>query len=59
MVVCHCLAVNDRRIRELAAHSTSVADITSSCGAGGDCGSCVDRISAVVESERERIVGSS
>ncbi len=48
MVVCHCLAVNDRRIRSLAATSSSVADITSHCGAGGDCGSCIGRIDALL-----------
>lgn len=45
MVVCHCLAVNDKAITALAADpSVTVDDITSQCGAGGQCGGCRDTI---------------
>ena len=45
MVVCHCEAINDRTIRDaLAAGSTTVDEIARDCGAGSQCGGCVDTI---------------
>ena len=41
MVICHCLAVNDRVITELARQGpVSVDDVIDRCGAGGLCGGC-------------------
>ena len=41
MVICHCLAVNDRVITELAGQGPiSVDDVIAHCGAGGRCGGC-------------------
>ncbi|MEM7094169.1 MAG: (2Fe-2S)-binding protein [Actinomycetota bacterium] len=48
MLICHCAVVNDRKIKELAAGNASVEAIGTLCGAGRDCGSCVDRIEAIV-----------
>lgn len=53
MVVCHCTAVNDERIRSvLAAGATDiddlVADIGARCGAGSRCGGCLDTIRSLV-----------
>ncbi len=53
MIVCHCIVVNDRRIRALISDTTSVEDITRLCGAGRDCGGCVDTIEALLEHHRE------
>lgn len=53
MVICHCLAVNDRAIAELARHdSVTVDDIVSMCGAGGHCGGCRESIGSVLSSAR-------
>lgn len=48
MVICHCLAVNDKAITALATADTTVEDIQSLCGAGGRCGGCVDSIEWVL-----------
>ena len=45
MVVCHCLAINDATIRELIeAGALSVEEIGSRCGAGTECGACVEQV---------------
>ncbi|HAF68533.1 MAG TPA: (2Fe-2S)-binding protein [Acidimicrobiaceae bacterium] len=45
MVVCHCLAVNDSTIRELLdSGALSVEEIGTRCGAGTECGSCVEQV---------------
>lgn len=49
MVICHCLAVNDRAIGELAKGGpVSVDDVVAQCGAGGRCGGCRPAIEAVL-----------
>ncbi|MFQ5558078.1 MAG: bacterioferritin-associated ferredoxin [Acidimicrobiales bacterium] len=48
MVVCHCNVVDDRVIRELIGSRRSLEQITDLCGAGGDCGSCVDSIRSLL-----------
>ena len=43
MVVCHCLAINDSTIRELLnSGALSVEEIGTRCGAGTECGACVE-----------------
>jgi bacterioferritin-associated ferredoxin len=53
MVICHCLAVNDRMITELAGRGpVSVDDVVAMCGAGGRCGGCrhsIERVLANVD----------
>ena len=58
MIVCHCFAVNDRRISELIAElgTPSVADIRAVCGASSDCGSCANTIRGLLESRLETAV---
>lgn len=53
MVVCHCLAVNDLAITEVAVdpHAT-VDDVIALCGAGGRCGGCRDSIEWVLAKAR-------
>lgn len=53
MVVCHCEAINDARIRNLLEGPVldvdgALADISDVCGAGSRCGGCVDSIRALV-----------
>ena len=58
MVVCHCLAINDSTIRELLnSGALSVEEIGTRCGAGTECGACVENVRrlAVPESLAIRI----
>jgi bacterioferritin-associated ferredoxin len=49
MVICHCLAVNDRAIAELARTADVVVDdIVAECGAGGACGGCRESIEQIL-----------
>ena len=65
MMICHCLAVNDRAIADLAADANvSVDDVVEMCGAGGQCGGCRDAIGWVLSRSRSEAgvlisVGSS
>ena len=57
MVVCHCEAVNDRVIRAtLDAGSMSLPDIAAACGAGSQCGGCVDTIRSLLHERDETAV---
>lgn len=40
MIVCHCFAISDARIRALIDDCATVREVMSRCGAGRDCGSC-------------------
>lgn len=49
MVICHCEAVNDRRIREeIAAGALDADALAERCGAGGRCGGCQATIDALL-----------
>ena len=50
MIICHCLAINDRRIRDLVDDGATVTDIAAECGAGRSCGTCVATIRAILAS---------
>ncbi len=50
MVVCHCKAINDEFLRSLFAERPfTVSDVTEECGAGGDCGRCLEMIESVLK----------
>lgn len=54
MVVCHCEAVNDRVIRDaLLSGSTSPDEIARVCGAGAQCGGCLDTIEDLLATAHE------
>lgn len=55
MVVCHCEAVNDGRIRaEVRAGACSTVQVMLRCKAGTTCGGCRPTIAEVVEDEMLR-----
>lgn len=50
MVVCHCKAINADFIASLfATRKYTVTELTEQCGAGGDCGSCLELIECMLE----------
>ena len=48
MIVCHCFAISDARIRALIDDRATVREVMSRCGAGRDCGSCRAAIEAML-----------
>lgn len=52
MIVCHCFAISDARIRALIDHRATVREVMSRCGAGRDCGSCRAAIEALLSQHR-------
>ena len=49
MVVCHCFALNDKTIAEVARTSNpSVDAVGAACGAGSKCGGCQPLIEEVL-----------
>ncbi len=45
MILCICNAVSDREVDDVIRRgATSVDAVTQMCGAGGDCGTCVEAI---------------
>jgi bacterioferritin-associated ferredoxin len=60
VLVCHCLRVFDRTIRECVRAGACTADAVSErCGAGTGCGGCRESIEAIVEIvEREAARGT-
>ncbi len=53
MIVCHCLAINDRLIEAVAAgEPVTVEDVIARCGAGARCGGCRDSIQQVLDDAR-------
>jgi bacterioferritin-associated ferredoxin len=56
MVVCHCNAVNDLRIRdEIRAGAIDAAALRARCGAGARCGGCVRVIEQILRAESSEI----
>ena len=53
MVVCHCKAVNDTRLRaEIAAGAVDADDLADRCGAGSQCGGCYETIVEILQQHR-------
>jgi len=54
MLVCHCLRVFDRTIRQCVRDgAASQAAVTAACGAGSRCGGCRASIEQIVDRECE------
>lgn len=55
MIVCHCLAINDRLIEAVAdGQPVTVDDVIERCGAGARCGGCRESIQQVLDEARGR-----
>lgn len=54
MLICHCRAINDRKIRQAALDgAVTVAQVRRATGgAGGCCGGCVPAIAEILEKTR-------
>lgn len=60
MVVCHCNAVNDERIRaEVLAGAADADDLASRCGAGATCGGCQRTIDDLLDRMRSALHAAS
>jgi len=52
MLVCHCLRVFDRTIRQCVRDGAATqAAVTAACGAGSRCGGCRASIEQIVDRE--------
>ena len=50
MIVCHCEAVNDRTIADtILTGAATPEEVAERCGAGGQCGGCVERVEALLD----------
>ena len=59
MIVCHCKAISDRRIRQAVRDGARTsADVTKACEAGADCGGCHPTIEQILREERPEDVPS-
>lgn len=56
MIVCHCFAINDARIRALIDDDDTVRDVMFKCGVGRDCGGCLAAVKALMAQHRDRPV---
>jgi bacterioferritin-associated ferredoxin len=53
VVVCHCTAVNDARLRaEIAAGAVDAEDLAERCGAGSRCGGCYETVVEILRQHR-------
>jgi bacterioferritin-associated ferredoxin len=52
MVLCICRAVTDRDLEGLVrSGARSLADVETACGAGGDCGACINALAERLKSK--------
>jgi bacterioferritin-associated ferredoxin len=58
VIVCLCRGVSDRTIRGLVASGVSeIAEITSACGAAGDCGACMPFVEKIARETEASVWG--
>jgi bacterioferritin-associated ferredoxin len=57
VILCHCNAVSDREVRAAVLDGAGdLEEVTRSCGAGGDCGSCRGSIEAMLDARPTRVL---
>lgn len=50
MLICHCKAISDQKIRQLtAAGAASCRDVARGCSAGTECGGCIPAIREMLQ----------
>ena len=50
MLVCHCAAVNDRRVRAaIESGARDEFEVALACGAGAECGGCVPTVQRLLD----------
>jgi bacterioferritin-associated ferredoxin len=55
MIICHCHAVSDRRIRKAVRQGASnLRDVQAACRAGASCGGCLPAVDQILREERRR-----
>ena len=60
MIVCHCYGVSEARVREsVRAGASSPEEAGRACFAGRGCGSCRERLAAVIESEVAELLAAN
>lgn len=53
MLICHCLCVFDRDIRQAVREGAeTVEEVGDACGAGAGCGGCRSAVAEIIEVER-------
>ncbi len=53
MLVCLCLGVTDKEVKmTIRRGARSLTEVTQSCGAGGDCGSCHSMLRKMIDDGR-------
>jgi bacterioferritin-associated ferredoxin len=58
MLVCHCQAVSERRIREsVHAGARSCREVERMTGAGAGCGGCAEAVAEIVARESQSLPG--
>jgi len=59
MLVCHCQAVSERRIREsVRAGARSCREVERMTRAGSGCGGCAEAVSEIIARESQSSAGS-
>ena len=52
MLVCHCHAVSERRIRKAIRNGcASLHELAAGCGAGAGCGGCRPELAVILDEE--------
>lgn len=57
MVICLCHGLNEKQVRELvedgkiANGRVSLEEVQAKCGAGTDCGACVEKLKRLLEDD--------
>ena len=59
MLVCHCMAVYERHVREaIDDGAADVFDVADRCEAGTVCGGCVPTIVSLLDATDQTVIGA-
>ena len=54
MIVCLCMGISDRKVKEMAREGQTLKEIVKSCEASTCCGACAVDLRDLVRSETEK-----